>query len=97
MSNNTIYFKGGSNMPGRDGTGPMGQGAFTGRGMGLCNPSGSNGYPLYGRGCGLGLGRGLRRWSVPANYAVDAQNLKAQRDYFAARLAEVEKQLSEDK
>lgn len=26
-------------MPARDGTGPMGQGARTGRGMGNCNPT----------------------------------------------------------
>ena len=27
-------------MPARDGTGPLGQGSRTGRGMGNCNPSG---------------------------------------------------------
>lgn len=47
-------------MPRGDGTGPLGRGAMTGRGLGFC--SGSN---LVGRGVGLGLGllavrRGLR-------------------------------------
>lgn len=45
-------------MPRRDGSGPMGQGAMTGRGVGYC--SGAN-VPFRGyarRGCGLGLGRG---------------------------------------
>lgn len=44
-------------MPGRDGTGPMGAGAMTGRGMGLC----AGGVPGYGTGRGLGLGLGWRR------------------------------------
>lgn len=34
-------------MPRRDGTGPWGEGAITGRGLGY-----------YGRGCGFGYGRG---------------------------------------
>ena len=49
-------------MPGFDGTGPLGQGAMTGRGMGNCNPA-WNTYQAgsvygYGRGRGRGLGRG---------------------------------------
>lgn len=46
-------------MPGRDGTGPMGQGAVTGRGMGACNDTGVT-YG-YGRGLGAGIGRGIAR------------------------------------
>lgn len=57
-------------MPGRNGTGPIGQGSLTGRGMGICggnNPSGkgyAQGFGLgrglgSGRGCGRGLGRNL--------------------------------------
>ncbi|MEM2916545.1 MAG: DUF5320 domain-containing protein [Candidatus Woesearchaeota archaeon] len=38
-------------MPGFDGTGPMGLGPMTGRGMGLC-----------GRGFRLGFGRGFGRF-----------------------------------
>ena len=56
-------------MPRFDGTGPMGNGPGTGRGLGYCNPNhmmnGPQGpqtgqFPGYGRGMGLrrGLGRG---------------------------------------
>lgn len=49
-------------MPGRDGTGPMGMGGMTGRGLGAC--TGAN-APFYGggfgRGCGRGFGRGVGR------------------------------------
>ena len=44
-------------MPGRDGTGPMGAGTMTGRGMGLC----AGDVPGYGAGRSLGLGLGWRR------------------------------------
>ena len=49
-------------MPSRDGTGPMGMGPMTGRGMGLCAevvvPGAINMTP--GRGFGMGCGRGFR-------------------------------------
>jgi hypothetical protein len=41
-------------MPGQDGTGPMGLGPLTGRGLGPC------GYGMQ-RGFGRGFGRGYRR------------------------------------
>ncbi len=47
-------------MPGRDGTGPLGQGSMTGRGAGNCagtDVSGSGNMP-QGRGRGKGIGRG---------------------------------------
>ncbi|NLK22187.1 MAG: DUF5320 domain-containing protein [Epulopiscium sp.] len=43
-------------MPRRDGTGPMGAGAMTGRGLGIC--TGANAVK-YGVGLGMGLGLGL--------------------------------------
>ena len=46
-------------MPRRDGTGPMGLGTMTGRGLGVC--SGINAVRYgggYGAGSGLGLGLG---------------------------------------
>lgn len=55
-------------MPGRNQTGPLGQGPMTGRGLGICgsrrNASYTNGPRLglgrgYGRGAGRGLGRGM--------------------------------------
>lgn len=64
-------------MPGFDGTGPMGQGSRTGRGLGRCNPANDTGekntmgyqVPMgggFGRGFGRGSGgRGYRRnWNV---------------------------------
>jgi uncharacterized protein DUF5320 len=58
-------------MPGFDGTGPMGQGAMTGRGLGNClgyaAPGSTNIQPTRtfqgwggGRGMGRGAGRGRR-------------------------------------
>lgn len=54
-------------MPGRNQTGPMGQGAMTGRGLGNCNTANNqvssngvanNSAPGFGRGQG-GMGRGM--------------------------------------
>lgn len=48
-------------MARRDGTGPMGRGPLTGRGLGVCN----DGYATprcgagYNRGMGMGAGRGM--------------------------------------
>jgi len=51
-------------MPRLDGTGPLGKGPFTGRGMGYCtgyvNPPFNSGYmPGRGVGRGRGFGRGF--------------------------------------
>lgn len=43
-------------MPRRDGTGPMGAGSMTGRGLGSCASANA---VRYGAGLGLGLGFGL--------------------------------------
>ncbi len=57
-------------MPGRDGTGPVGSGAMTGRGLGPCNetdqPRFGGGFRSgfgfgSGFGSGYGLGLGCRR------------------------------------
>ncbi len=61
-------------MPGGDGTGPMGMGSMTGRGMGYCagfavpgfaNPVGFMGGFGLGYGRGRGRGRGYRRMFYP--------------------------------
>ena len=62
-------------MPGRDGTGPMGQGAMTGGGFGPCGSGRGTGRSFFGRGAffcrgggrGMGTGmqgggRGFRHW-----------------------------------
>lgn len=47
-------------MARRDGTGPMGQGPMTGRGMGPCAETRNDGAGLRrGRGRGMGMGRGF--------------------------------------
>jgi len=52
-------------MPRFDGTGPMGQGPRTGRGMGPCG-----GGLGYGRGRGFGRGLGCKRfWDYSGDYA----------------------------
>ena len=54
-------------MPGRNGTGPDGEGARTGRGLGNCTPKANDDKTLdenrqgLGRGRGMGLGRGPGR------------------------------------
>ena len=48
-------------MPRGDGTGPMGAGAMTGRGMGFCTGYNAPGYAsITGGGRGIGFGRGRR-------------------------------------
>jgi hypothetical protein len=49
-------------MPGRDGTGPMGAGAMSGRGLGPCTGVNRTAYGAgFGAGPGAGLGFGCRR------------------------------------
>ncbi len=94
-------------MPGLNGTGPMGQGAMTGRGAGNCSGNtGASGF--YGRGMGFrgnwaGRGRGMGRWQGMGNFAgatsflptgawgLDA--LKSQAKYLEDALGNVKKQI----
>ncbi|MFP4023682.1 MAG: DUF5320 domain-containing protein [Thiohalospira sp.] len=50
-------------MPGRDRTGPLGQGSMTGRGMGFCsgNEFSGNTTGVFGRGLARGFRGGLGR------------------------------------
>lgn len=48
-------------MPRLDGTGPLGEGSMTGRGLGKCNPENTDAKVIYGIGRGgipYGCGRG---------------------------------------
>lgn len=89
-------------MPGRDGSGPLGRGALTGRGLGVC--SGVNAIK-YGAGLGAGLGlgyayrRGLGR-GLGLNYIVDQPQSKTQKELLmeqkeilANRLDVIDKEL----
>lgn len=85
-------------MPGRDGTGPMGQGPRYGRGFGPCA-----GYPVnpyYGCGMGYGRSRGFRRMLygfpvAPAAYGSEQEKtlLEDQAKFLENQLEQVRNQL----
>ena len=76
-------------MPGGDGTGPMGQGPLTGRGMGPC-----------GRGLRRGFGRGFgfsRAYGTPVEFSKDEKIkiLEADKAEIEAELKEINKTIQE--
>ena len=76
-------------VPGRDGTGPMGAGPMTGRGLGVCAGGTANRGLGMGRGMGLGMGRGRGRgyaWRAPDARADDV----SRKDFLVERKAELE-------
>jgi hypothetical protein len=96
-------------MPRGNGTGPMGMGPRTGRGMGYCSGYNVPGYvirPGFGmrRGCrNMYYATGIPGWGRAA-YAVndedalnaEAQYLKEQLDLINKRLNEIEKKNNND-
>ena len=64
-------------MPGRNGMGPMGMGARTGRGMGPC-----------GMGYGRGFGRGCR-FVQPITKEEEIEMLKQEKEAIEKRLEEL--------
>ena len=91
-------LKGGINMPGRDGTGPLGIGARTGRGLGCCVVSDQYNAGLgLGLGCGRGFGRGNRYYAIPASGTESSKELlQAQKELLERRLDIVNKQLEKN-
>lgn len=98
-------------MPGRDGTGPFGQGAFTGRGLGNCL---TYGIPAiagamaafglgrrrgwFGRGAGRGAGLGWRNFVPEAGVAPgvdEVSALKDQKKFLEESLKSIRERLSE--
>ncbi len=89
-------------MPGRDGTGPMGAGSMTGRGLGFC--SGANAV-RYGKGsgtrlglaCRRGFGRGFGRRLAIKETSPKTQKelLRKQKSILQDRLEVIEKQLKD--
>ncbi|RLG15090.1 MAG: hypothetical protein DRN71_02180 [Candidatus Nanohalarchaeota archaeon] len=91
-------------MPGRDRTGPSGDGPMTGRGLGYCAEGSA--APMrgsFGMGRGFGHGRGFAR-AIPANIAPLPQvlskeqqmkNLEQQKSATEESLKEIERQLEE--
>lgn len=82
-------------MPGINGTGPMGMGPMTGRGMGRCNGSfsfaGGRGNIGRGRGFGCNFGRGFRRGAGYTS-AYDEQDLSSYERYLEDELKYVREQ-----
>lgn len=78
-------------MPGGDGSGPLGRGAMTGRGLGYC--AGTPRYG-YGRRLGLGYGRGFRRF-YQAPPVETKELLQEEREALESRLDYLNKQLDE--
>ena len=74
-------------MPGRNGTGPMGQGQVTGRGMGPCNGNRAYNGRGFGRGFGMGYGRGYY------NAQPSKEELKLEKDDLQRRLDDINKEL----
>lgn len=95
-------------MPGYDGTGPLGYGAFTGRGLGYCAgvvPAGRFAGRGRGRGRGLGLGFGTMAGFGTNPYAAPVaekeilsnrvSGLKQELDALQKRIEEIESTSSE--
>ena len=90
-------------MPFRDGTGPMGLGAGTGRGMGGCvgtNPM-AGAAPLglglrRGRGCGGGRGYGYRYFSAQPSAETRRAILADQKQMLEQQLAAVNMSLESE-
>jgi hypothetical protein len=63
-------------MPNLDGTGPMGQGPMTGKGLGNCQVCGSQYIGTTRcRGCGLGI---RRFWASSKNSVAELKAIEAQ-------------------
>jgi hypothetical protein len=80
-------------MPGQDRTGPLGEGAMTGRGLGLCG----NGIR---RGVGRGLGRGCRRGfgfrnQIALTKEEEKKTLESELKTLDLEKQEIERRLSE--
>ena len=78
-------------MPYKDGTGPMGQGPMTGRGMGPCGRGAG-----FGRGRGFGRGMGYR-CAYPITLSKEEQKkiLEAELEDIETEKKEIQKRLEE--
>ncbi len=75
-------------MPGRDGTGPMGEGAGSGRGAGPCTG--------YGRGYGGGRRRLRNRFGANGGFRENPeQTLKNRIETLQAEMETIRKQLAD--
>lgn len=81
-------------MPRRDGTGPMGTGAKTGRGMGLCNTTRDSKH-MFGLGRGIRFGFRRRGRYTVDNEANYKEILIEQKNYLENKLNIIKKELEE--
>lgn len=79
-------------MPGRDGTGPMGMGAMTGRRMGFCTGAG---FGLMGLGRGRGWFFGNPFQGAAPIPEDDRNHLKSRAEALQAELESIRKRLSD--
>ncbi len=80
-------------MPRRNGTGPMGYGPMTGRGMGYCGSGAGAGYG-YGMGRGFGLGRSFgygNAFAAPASSTLLAERKRILEEELRALDAQLAK------
>ncbi|MFZ7134184.1 MAG: DUF5320 domain-containing protein [Eubacteriales bacterium] len=78
-------------MPGRDGTGPLGRGSMTGRGMGICTGMNVTRYVV-----GLGFGRSRRFDQIHSAGSVNHKEfLPVQKKILQDRINLVNKQLKD--
>jgi len=84
-------------MPRRDGTGPMGMGSRTGRGMGSCSSGVKRGLGLaIGAGLGLGLKRGFRNFlRLNLTPEEEISELKSQATSLEEGLSNIKKRINE--
>lgn len=86
-------------MPRGNGTGPLGMGAMTGRGMGTCATTGT---ANYGNGCGAGYGtgagirRGARGFYNPGVFESKV-SLQNRAENLKRSLDEIQRQLDDYK
>lgn len=88
-------------MPRGDGTGPMGMGSMTGRGMGYCTGNNAPGFRgSVNFGYGMRGGQGFRRNIYAAPMPVfdynDKTYLNNQKQFLENQLSEINKRLSQD-
>ena len=76
-------------MPGGDGTGPMGNGAMTGKGLGICRESTNS---VAGRGRGLGCRQGYG-FGIKKNSLEDQTAFKTQKEMLQKQKELLENQL----
>jgi hypothetical protein len=88
-------------MPGKDGTGPLGQGSMTGGGFGYCRSEvigrqyGVRGRGGIGRGCGFGRGFRNRSCYPDQNLsAVNNPNPNEEKQFLKIELNNLEEEIS---